>query len=506
MSHCKTNIIVVKDQTVTTKAKLGVSILDSGFYPETIDISPGDTLYWVNNDTVTHTVTEDSSLFNSGDMAPGQEFHYTFNNEGSFYYHCSKTGKTGQINVGQGGEPEGKWEVVKKFENYYFNKIYFSDVNNGWVIGYSGFDPNCNTKSVILHTTDGGNTWSEVNTYYIDSKMPVDICFIDNKHGWLTTGVSGCLPGVIASATSKSDATSRIYFFYTSDGGNTWTGINNVGFSKIYFIDSKNGWGIVGNYLGIPNTQEIQNTNDGGYTWNTQYQGSNLSDIYFIDSKHIWCIGGEHRPDQSAIPIILNTINGGISWNKQNTDLLSDIPSIIFFSGSRNGWIVVNHFNNNNFPDYTATILHTTNGGASWEAQSNVNLEVASMYFINNSSGWISGYNNNGNNYGGKILYTSDYGKTWNPQSIPNYDHIDNSSIKSLCFPDAHNGWAIGNWSILKYSVYTPTPIPTIIPTIVPTTTSATPTPNLTSTPTTMPTVISGPTSTPTVGLPIIFE
>jgi plastocyanin len=79
--------------------ELGVSIIAGGFYPQTIPLSKGDTLYWVNNDTVTHTVTADDSSFNSGDIAPGGDYYRTFNEEGLIAYHCNKTGITGYINL-----------------------------------------------------------------------------------------------------------------------------------------------------------------------------------------------------------------------------------------------------------------------------------------------------------------------------------------------------------------------------------------------------------------------
>jgi hypothetical protein len=59
------------------------------FVPQAATINPGTTVTWTNNDSVTHTVTSDSGIFNSGSLAPGQSFSFTFPSAGTFTYHCT---------------------------------------------------------------------------------------------------------------------------------------------------------------------------------------------------------------------------------------------------------------------------------------------------------------------------------------------------------------------------------------------------------------------------------
>jgi len=66
-----------------------ISIKDSVFTPNSLQVSVGTTVTWVNNDTVQHTVTSDTSLFDSGPIAPGAKFTYTFAQAGTFAYHCT---------------------------------------------------------------------------------------------------------------------------------------------------------------------------------------------------------------------------------------------------------------------------------------------------------------------------------------------------------------------------------------------------------------------------------
>lgn len=64
-----------------------VSITAGGFTPAELLIAETGTVLWTNNDNAVHTVTTDNGLFDSGDLAAGATFTYTFN-RGSYTYHC----------------------------------------------------------------------------------------------------------------------------------------------------------------------------------------------------------------------------------------------------------------------------------------------------------------------------------------------------------------------------------------------------------------------------------
>lgn len=46
------------------------------------------TVIWINKDFGIHTVTENQGLFGSEDLRPDQTFEYTFENGGTYDYHC----------------------------------------------------------------------------------------------------------------------------------------------------------------------------------------------------------------------------------------------------------------------------------------------------------------------------------------------------------------------------------------------------------------------------------
>jgi plastocyanin len=54
------------------------------------NVPVGNTVVWVNQDSITHTVTStpDGALFDSGNIAPGCAWSRKFDNRGSFPYFC----------------------------------------------------------------------------------------------------------------------------------------------------------------------------------------------------------------------------------------------------------------------------------------------------------------------------------------------------------------------------------------------------------------------------------
>jgi plastocyanin len=62
-----------------------------GFSPDevTVVIGLNNTIVWTNRDTSPHTVTSNGGAFDSGNMAPGQTFTFTFTAPGTYEYHCT---------------------------------------------------------------------------------------------------------------------------------------------------------------------------------------------------------------------------------------------------------------------------------------------------------------------------------------------------------------------------------------------------------------------------------
>lgn len=77
---------------------------DIRFNPSSLTVSVGTTVTWVNKErgvyAEIHTITSDNNLFDSGDIKKRKSFSYTFNQTGTFNYHCEHhSGMTGRILV-----------------------------------------------------------------------------------------------------------------------------------------------------------------------------------------------------------------------------------------------------------------------------------------------------------------------------------------------------------------------------------------------------------------------
>jgi len=68
-----------------------VMIENYKYSPAALTVSVGDTVKWTNMDTAPHTVTVTSGpvKFNSGNLAKGQSFSYTFTKAGTYAYYCA---------------------------------------------------------------------------------------------------------------------------------------------------------------------------------------------------------------------------------------------------------------------------------------------------------------------------------------------------------------------------------------------------------------------------------
>ena len=66
-----------------------VTIQNYAFNPVSLTISKGTTVSRINEDTAPHSVVSDDGTFSSpATLSLGQTFSYTFNDPGTFNYHC----------------------------------------------------------------------------------------------------------------------------------------------------------------------------------------------------------------------------------------------------------------------------------------------------------------------------------------------------------------------------------------------------------------------------------
>ena len=172
---------------------------------------------------------------------------------------------------------------VKSFKNAYELKKYLF---KKYAPGASDGDQ---YKAVILHTTDGGNSWTvqyeDYDNFYFN-----DLWFINENKGF---------------AVGESEL--NAYILKTTDGGNTWTRVhfpseNDHGLVDIQFVNENEGWAF-GMGAGIDVVAAIIHTTDGGNTWvredNGEWAGLMYGSMY--DEHRGYTGGGNNLKISSAL-------------------------------------------------------------------------------------------------------------------------------------------------------------------------------------------------------------
>jgi plastocyanin len=76
--------------TSSVTIPVGASTLGSAAYqPGDLNIAAGTMVTWTNADSISHTSTSNVNGFDSGTVAPGGRFSFTFQTAGTFPYHCA---------------------------------------------------------------------------------------------------------------------------------------------------------------------------------------------------------------------------------------------------------------------------------------------------------------------------------------------------------------------------------------------------------------------------------
>lgn len=162
-------------------------------------------------------------------------------------------------------------------------------------------------------------------------------------------------------------------------------------------------------------------------TWYSQTPGTNkiLTDVCFVDENNGWISGWTGT--------ILHTSDGGATWTDQGAPPTNAYWSL-YFTDAQNGWA----------SGFYGKIIHTTNGGTSWTEQSTpTTYDLYSIHFADSIHGWAAGgsagsfpsYINHR-----IILYTDNGGDSWSFQYAQSYE----SRLNSIYFLDDQNGYATG--------------------------------------------------------------
>ena len=138
-----------------------------------------------------------------------------------------------------------EWQQINSPVTDNFSSVYFSDSMNGWIVSETGS---------IISTSNAGATWQTLQfpNWHLSS-----ILFTDEEHGF-----------IVGWEMLMADSS---LILRTTDGGNTWQEIIHVcvnRFNDVHFASDNFGW-VVGSKEDL-NKNCIYFTNDGGLSWSEQ--------------------------------------------------------------------------------------------------------------------------------------------------------------------------------------------------------------------------------------------
>jgi photosystem II stability/assembly factor-like uncharacterized protein len=307
----------------------------------------------------------------------------------------------------------------------------------------------------VWKTTDGGETW----TVIMDLGFP---------YYWY--GVDALSEDVVV-ISGFDNSNWRGLLRWSHDGGQTWgtdVVLTTDGWStRVRFPDSQNG--LVLDLISLSQPNAAHYTTNGGQTATDWTQ-------VIVDPAGGW-FGNQFsflpslRARASGITYC-DSVNGGVSWScRPSIDEIFDGPT--FFLDDQAGWVGGGEIS----PEVRGWVHRTTDGGVTWsERVLDAPWPMRSLLFLTPEIGWAAGGNGSGNV--GGIYFSEDGGQTW-------VLDLDTGHETSACTNVSTRIWCVGfanvggNWqSVVHVLDFQPTPTPTP---------SATPTPTLTPTPTSTP-------------------
>jgi photosystem II stability/assembly factor-like uncharacterized protein len=161
------------------------------------------------------------------------------------------------------------------------------------------------------------------------------------------------------------------------------------------------------------------------WSWqNPQPHVNIINDVFMVDEFTAYAVG--------KYGTIIKTTDGGLNWTEQKSDYTPfnthhvDFTSVSFVNNSTGfavGW------EDDDFYGFHRSIFfRTTDGGLNWNQVSSIQNYVGVMYFINDSTGFISIYYHE---Y--KLLKTTDAGHNWSEEVWHEY-------VNCISFSDLNNG------------------------------------------------------------------
>ncbi len=273
--------------------------------------------------------------------------------------------------------------------------VFFVSDNEGWI--------SVSSDAIILHTTDGGETFELQTTQY-----PTEAIYMIDENEGYAGGANG-----------------RVY--RTTDGGENWIAIGSISvtLTDIDFATTTQGYccGDHGAVFSIT-PQGVENLNSG--------LASNLHGISAPSVEKVWICGG-------AIIVYYN----GSTFTFQSGP--AGTYNSIFFINDDEGWVVGD----------AGLIGGTNDGGNHWKSLAKTDESIYDTYSPNGVDVWAVGsggrimHSPNGDDFWWNSSQDQGNNTVWNIQGAG----LTTNFLRGVHFTSPTNGYVVGNGkTLLKYT------------------------------------------------------
>jgi photosystem II stability/assembly factor-like uncharacterized protein len=226
--------------------------------------------------------------------------------------------------------------------------------------------PDCNKGSVLLKTTDGGDTW--IKYFFPNYYRILSLKFFNESEGIAIIYTPGQLDSIKENVA------------ITSDGGISWNFIDlaiRPGSDKLFFVNN-----LI--YIAGKN-HNIFTSTDHGNTWetiNTPGEANHsVRNFYFIN---------ENLGIVDVVPYVYETTDGGSNWIKTNIQFTT--VGTVHFCNENEGFNIepVWAYEGGDFPTFKGSIYYETkDGGLTWSKSEIIKaLHLGPTYFLDNEAGY----------------------------------------------------------------------------------------------------------------------
>jgi photosystem II stability/assembly factor-like uncharacterized protein len=263
------------------------------------------------------------------------------------YFNDSKTG----FLVGNNGDiyktadAGNNWQKKSSGTTLHLFSVMFINEQTGFVAGHAMkgcLDADCGKGSVLLKTTDGGETWSK--TFFGDYVSIYNAHFFDAQRGLAIIH--------LADLPNQRDH----HLSLTTDGGQSWQFIDlDISAQEVFHVVDNNVF-IAGEQ------QRIFRSSDLGATWETiavpMPVTAGVGKMYFHNKNFALVDGAE---------LLYRTTNGGQSWEVVDPPF-ADIDLCYFYDDLKGyNMEAVFQYEGGDMPTFKGTTIYRTiDGGKTW--------------------------------------------------------------------------------------------------------------------------------------------